>query len=85
MENKYLKAFTVKERDEKGNSVFEEVSEDNERQRAKKLIVKFGDVAADVADTVVSAIKHEDNRMYYEIIFWKRVAEIIRARQAVKT
>jgi len=42
-------------------------------QKATELRTKFGELAIDVANEVIEAIEHEDNRMYYEINFWKNV------------
>jgi len=56
-----------------GDGSFTEVKATVTNDKAKELKEKFGDLATDVVDEVLWAIKHEDNRMYYEIKFWNEV------------
>ena len=41
--------------------------------KANQLKSKFGDLAIDVVNEILGAIEHEDNVMYYEIVFWNDV------------
>lgn len=68
----YMKSYKL---NSDGEFIENEVNEAS--VKAKELINKFGKLAIDVAKEVLGAIEHEDNRMYYEITFWKKVITIL--------
>ena len=47
------------------------------KDKADELKTKFGELAINVAEEVIGAIEHEDNRMYYEIKFWNEVKGLL--------
>ena len=53
--------------------VFEKEEVSNVQKEIINLKEKFGELAIDAATLVWENIKHEDNRMCYEIMFWKEV------------
>lgn len=48
------------------------------KEKANELKTKFGELAIDVVNEVLSAIRHEDNVMYYEIKFWTEVQSVLK-------
>jgi hypothetical protein len=59
------------------DGTFSENKVTNPEDKADELKTKFGELAIDVVDEVISAMEHEDNGMYYEIKFWTEVKEIL--------
>jgi len=73
-----MKSYKVIGMDENNNPVFEE-NELNADKKAKELINKFNshEFALKCCEEILDVIKQDDNRMYYEIKFWKEVKEKI--------
>jgi hypothetical protein len=49
--------------------------------KAAELKTKYGELAIDVVNDVLNAIKHEDNVMYYEIKFWNEVLNVLKSEK----
>ena len=58
------------------------------RKTQSKIEIDKGSVKLDTIlaiETVIDAIKHEDNRMYYEIEYWKKCLVIANALEPIVT
>jgi hypothetical protein len=64
----YIHSHTLKE-----DGTFIENKPTQVKEKVEYLKTKFGKLAIEVATEVLSAIEHEDNRLYYEIKFWTDV------------
>lgn len=51
------------------------------KDKAAELKTKYGELAIDVVNDVLNAIKHEDNVMYYEIKFWNKVLNVLKSEK----
>lgn len=71
-----IKAFKLND-----DETFEELPTDNVLDKANYLREKYGELASDVANEVLDSIKHEENRMYFEIKFWEDVMNILNSKQ----
>ena len=54
---------------------YELIDDNYSNEAAKKMAKEYAQIAV---DEIIDAIKHEDNRMYYEIKYWEEVKQEIK-------
>ena len=76
----HLKNVDKKVNAMKQNIIINPLYDINIKLKVIELEEKFGNLAIDVVNEVINAIKHEDNKMYYEIKFWNEVKNILETK-----